>query len=77
MDAVVREELGGLASYARAVGDQARRDPDDVASVDGGRGYIGGALTTLLHLGLLTDAEFDEWWGRLMAELPPTDSVEG
>jgi hypothetical protein len=73
MNADVHRELEGLMAYAKAVGDRARREPDRQDVVDRGRGYIGGALTTLAHLGLLTDAEHDEWWSRLMGELPPTD----
>jgi hypothetical protein len=76
MDAEVRRELEGLLAYANAVGDRARREPDREDVVDSGRGYIGGALTTLAHLGLVTDAEHDEWWSRLMGELPPTEWVD-
>lgn len=42
-----------------------------------GRAYIGGALTTLLNVGLLTEADFDEWFDRLMDELPPAQWVGG
>jgi hypothetical protein len=76
MQPKVLEELHALLAYAKAVGDRARREPDRQDAVDGGRGYIGGALTTLYHLDLLTDAEHDEWWSRLMDELPPTDWVD-
>jgi hypothetical protein len=68
----VRAELEHLHQYARGVGRSAERFPDGGGIVDGGRGYLGGALTTLHHMGLVSDDELREWWGRLMDELPPT-----
>ena len=68
-------ELEHLHRYARAVAAAAEREPGRSEIVDGGRGYLGGALTTMHHLGLLTDAEHEEWWDRLMDELPPTDWI--
>jgi hypothetical protein len=73
MKASVRQELELLFAFARGVGESARQFPDRVDIESGGRGYIGGALTTMHHLGLLTDAEHREWWDRLMDELPPTE----
>ena len=77
MDGNVRVELERLLGYARAVGAAAKREPDRSDIVDGGRGYLGGALTTMHHLGLLTDAEREEWSDRLMDELPPTQWIGG
>jgi hypothetical protein len=73
VEKVIRRELDGLLEYATAVTRSASRSPERSGIVDGGRGYIGGALTTLHHVGLLTDDEFQEWWDRLMDQLPPTD----
>ena len=77
MDAKVRVELEHLLNYARAVGAAAKREPDRADVVDGGRGYLGGALTTMHHLGLVTEAERAQWWDRLMGELPPTQWIDG
>jgi len=71
----VRNELEGLLRYAKAVGAAAAQQPERADIVDGGRGYIGGAMTTLLHLGLLTESEHQDWWDRLMNELPPTNWI--
>jgi len=60
LDEQVRVELEALLCNARAVGAAAKRAPDRADSVDGGRGYLGGALTTMHHLDLLTDAEHEE-----------------
>lgn len=75
MDESVREELEQLLRYAKAVGRSAKAFPDRQDAVVGGRGYIGGALTTLHHLGLLTSEEHQEWWTRLMDELPPANWI--
>ena len=64
--------LERLLSYAQAVARAHADDPGRSDIIDGGRGYLGGALTTLHHLRLLTDEEHREWWDRLMDELPPT-----
>ncbi len=69
----VREVLERLLSYAQAVGRAHATSPERSDIVDGGRGYLGGALTTLHHLRLVTDEEHQEWWERLMRELPPTN----
>ena len=77
MDARVRDELERLLEYARAVTRSARRFPDRTDIRDGGMGYVGGALTTMLHLGLISDAEHQEWQDRLTAALPPSDWIGG
>lgn len=77
MNDAVRHELESLLRYARSVGAAAAQQPERTDLVDGGRGYIGGALTTLDHLGLLTQAEHRQWWDRLMGELPPTNWIYG
>jgi hypothetical protein len=73
----VRAELEALLRYARGVGQAAKRHPDRSDIVDGGRGYLGGALTTMHHLGLLSDEEHRDWSQRLMDELPPTEWIGG
>jgi hypothetical protein len=75
MEDRVRAELEALLRYTRAVAQAAERHPDRSDVVDGGRGYLGGALTTMHHLGLLSDEEHREWWERLMDELPPTQWI--
>ena len=77
VEETVRRELEALLRYAKAVGAAAAQEPESAGIVDGGRGYIGGALTTLHNLELVTDAEHQQWWGRLMSELPPTDWIGG
>jgi hypothetical protein len=77
VDDAVRRELESLLGYATGVGRHAAREPERTDIVDGGRGYIGGALTTLHHLGLVTDDEHREWWDRLMDKLPPTNWIGG
>jgi hypothetical protein len=77
METRVQIELDQLRNYARAVAQAAEQAPDRVDVVHGGRGYLGGALTTLHHVGLLTDEEHHEWWERLMDELPPTQWIAG
>jgi hypothetical protein len=69
VDDSVRNELEQLLRYAKAVGRSAQEFPDREDIVAGGRGYIGGALTTLDHLRLVTAEEHQEWWTRLMDEL--------
>lgn len=76
VEQAVAAELEGLLGYARAVGRAAAQHPERSDIVDGGRGYIGGALTTLLHLDLVTKAEHSEWFQRLNDELPPTTWIE-
>jgi hypothetical protein len=71
----VRHELEKLLGYAQGVGRAAQQFPDRADIVIGGRGYIGGALTTLHHLGLVSWKEHQEWWARLMDELPPTNWI--
>jgi hypothetical protein len=77
MEPRVREELDRLLSYAKAVSDSAARFPDRSDIADGGHGYVAGALTTMHHLGLVSDDEHREWWDRLTAALPPTDWIGG
>ena len=72
-DDPVRRQLEGLHRYAKAVGASAKRSPDRADIVDSGRGYLGGALTTLRNLQLVSEEEHSEWWQRLMDELPPTN----
>jgi hypothetical protein len=71
VDDAVRRELEALLRYARAVAGASARQPERTDIVDGGHGYVGGALTTLHHLDLLSDDEHKEWWDRLTGELPP------
>jgi hypothetical protein len=73
----VREELEALLRYAQAVSESAARFPGRSDIVDGGHGYVGGALTTMHHLGLVSDDEHREWWDRLTDALPPTDWIGG
>ena len=72
MEQAVREELDGLLEYARAVKRFSADAPHVVAP---GHAYVGGAMTTLLHLKLLTAEEHSEWWDRLREELPPQNEV--
>lgn len=72
MEDRVQVELEQLRTYARGVGQAVSQSPERTDIVDSGRGYLGGALTTLHHLELLDDDELAEWWQRLMDELPPT-----
>ena len=71
----VQDELEALLAYARGVGSAAAQLPERADIVSGGRGYIGGALTTLLHVGLLTEDEYKTWWDLLNDELPPTNGA--
>jgi hypothetical protein len=71
----VRDHLNRLLRYATGVGSAANRSPGRSDIVDAGRGYIGGALDTLLELGLATEEEYREWGDRLDEELPPTKWV--
>jgi len=71
VDGAVQRELELLLRYAQGVGRATTREPNRTDIVDGGRGYLGGALATLHHLSLVTDAEYEEWSDRLMGELPP------
>ena len=77
MEDRVRAELEALLDYARAVGASAKRHPDRSDIVDGGRGYLGGALTTMHHLGLLSDDEHRDWSQRIEDEMPPTRWIGG
>ena len=43
--------------------------PERTDLVATGHAYVGGALTTMCNLGLLTDAEHVEWSDRLGAQL--------
>jgi len=64
----VRRELEGLTLYAEGVG-AAENDPSRSTAAQ--RAYISGSLTTLHHLGLLNDHEYEDWVGRLLEKLPP------
>lgn len=74
MSPEVRRELDVLLRYAEAIEDTAPRTRRGDA-VDAARCYIGGALTVLAHLELVTGDEHAEWWDRLMAELPDRPSA--
>jgi hypothetical protein len=71
----VRRELQALSRYARAIAATTPQPSTQTNAVDAGRCYIGGALTTLQHLQLLSDEEYREWWGRLMAQHPQTRRI--
>ena len=65
----VRRELDALLRYAHAIADTAPRERREDAA-DAARCYMGGALTVLEHLDLVSGEEYAEWWERLMARLP-------
>lgn len=71
----MRAELEALLDYANAVTQGFQSFPTRSDIVDGGHGYVGGALTTLRRLNLLTSSEYDEWTIRLDAALPPKPEV--
>ena len=67
----VRQELESLLSYARAARhtiDHLEDTPADVSRVDGEHirsttwAYVGGSMTTLVHLDLITSHEHMSWW---------------
>lgn len=76
MESAVRDELDRLLHHAAEVRRSAAEQPDAAQIVDGGRGYIGGALATMSRFALLSDDEAHEWGERLMRELPPSDWME-
>jgi len=76
MDSATQGQLDELVVYAKAAAARALAHPADFdAVIDTGRGYVCGALTTLSQLGLLTDAEGEEWRDRLLGELPPPNWI--
>jgi hypothetical protein len=68
-----------VLAWAEAVREAAEREPGRDELPMQSRAYIGGVLTTLDHLGLLTRAEYAEWSDRLSAALGdrPEGSVGG
>jgi ATP-dependent Clp protease ATP-binding subunit ClpA len=69
----VRRELELLAIYAEGVATSVEREPS--RSTATGRAYISGSLTTLLHLGLITDEEHEQWRQLLLGEPPSTGTA--
>jgi hypothetical protein len=68
MDPNVQHELRQLQAYAGGCHESARATGrEDI--VPSARSYIGGALTTMVHLNLLTQEEHTEWSRRLEAVL--------
>lgn len=68
----VQLELEGLLTYARGSAKAADAVPD--RSIEDVRGFIGGALTMLARLDLVSAEELARWRERIMAEIPPTDT---
>lgn len=70
----VQEELDAVLHWAHAMRDGMQREPGrrDEFQMQG-HAYVGGVLTTLGHLGLLSDEEYQEWWRRFTEVLgdPP------
>jgi hypothetical protein len=65
-------ELGHLLVYAQHCGEAAdRQDRDDIRNST--LAYIGGALTTMLHLGHIDEQQHSDWHERLIKALgePP------
>jgi hypothetical protein len=60
MDERAARELTQLRRYADGVAETLRRHPHRTDIADGARGYLGGALTTMLNLGVITRTEHDE-----------------
>ena len=80
MDANVENELNGVLRWAYGMRELMDRDPDRAAEVQmQGHAYIGGVLTTLDHLGLVSEDEHRAWWDRLNGVLgdPPGGWVGG
>ena len=80
MEERVREELEHVLAWARFVRqrmEEAQEERDDLQMQ--GHAYVGGVLTTLDHLGFLTEAEHVEWSDRLTEVLgdPPGGWVAG
>lgn len=84
MEPNVREEMHKLLDWVRscreamddaATGRLPGHDPEHIRSTT--RAYVGGAMTTLGHLGLLTWEELQEWSQRIGDVLgdPPGGSV--
>jgi hypothetical protein len=80
MEARVEHELNHVLRWARAVSAAMEREPhrrDEFQTA--GHAYIGGVLTTLDHLELVTPDEHAEWRQRLNEVLgdPPGGWIEG
>lgn len=74
VEAKVEEELNGVLRWARAMRENMEREPARSREYQmQGHAYVGGVLTTLDHLGLLSAEEYAEWSDRLVAVLgdPP------
>ena len=72
IDAATEQELEHLLTYARHCGQAAdRQGREDIRTST--LAYIGGALTTMLHLGHIDERQHSEWHGRLIKALgePP------
>ncbi|HEV2811924.1 MAG TPA: hypothetical protein VGW10_01625 [Solirubrobacteraceae bacterium] len=76
----VEAELDGVLSWTRSVRSGMEEFPDrrDELQMQG-HAYVGGVLTTLDHLGLITDAEYTHWQDRLNEVLgdPPGGWIAG
>lgn len=74
MEARVEEELEGVLRWAAAMRDGMEREPSRRREFQmQGHAYIGGVLTTLDHLGLISAEEHQTWSEKLIAVLgdPP------
>jgi hypothetical protein len=70
VDAQVADELSVVLGWAEAVGARMQRSPEQRHELGvQGRAYIGGVLTTLDHLGLLSPEEHHAWAQRMSAAL--------
>lgn len=70
MDAKVRDELERVLRWAEQVRDEIERDPERSDEFQmHGRAYVGGVLTTLDHLGLISATEYEHWDRRLTEAL--------
>jgi ATP-dependent Clp protease ATP-binding subunit ClpA len=69
----VATELEGLTTYAEAVAEQHRRDRSRSIATE--RAYISGSLTTLFHLGLISQEEHALWMEKLLEMSPPDEAT--
>ncbi len=71
MDEAAKNELHALAVYVSGCRAATERDPAREDIWPAAVAYIGGALTTMLHLGHLTDTEHASLFNRLTEDLGP------